>query len=431
LVEEMDEVLLSSVVEACIRAGRVDLLLPHLKRQTSSKRIQVHGPHTYGSIIRAYGYVNDIPGAWETWREMRRRHIVPSAVTLGCMVEAVVSNGDAEAGYELIQDMLHDEQCQPLVNAVIYCSVLKGFSRQRKFDRLWDVYQEMLVYKCQFSIVTFNTMIDACSRNGEMKRIGPLVESMLSQGIEPNLITYSAILKGYCQDNHLEEAYQLMETCKAKFKPDEIMYNSLLDGYARQGLYDSGIVLLREMEASGINPSNFTLSVLVKLCSRAKRVDRAFEIVTEITTKYRFKPNVHVYSNLIQASIQHKDLKRGFEVFEEMLSARVRPEARTYSLLLRACVAERQPQEAAGLIRAAVGLRGVHPRLMGYNASALQPQGSLPPVLVSEILEGISGHCSEERLAVALLKDLRSKTNIKLDAKLQMRLTTHAVCNKR
>merc|ERR1719162_601401 len=121
----MDEALLSLAVDVCIRSGKVTLLMPHLKRQCSMRKLQGRGAHTYGSIIRAYGFVNDVAGAWETWREMRKRHIVPTAVTLGCMVEAVVSNGDPEAGYELIQDMLNDTQCCPLVNAAIYCSVLK------------------------------------------------------------------------------------------------------------------------------------------------------------------------------------------------------------------------------------------------------------------------------------------------------------------
>jgi len=430
MAEEMDEVLLSSVVEACIRAGRVDLLVPHLKRQCSSKRVQVRGPHTYGSIIRAYGFVNDVAGAWETWREMRTRQIVPTAVTLGCMVEAVVSNGDPEGGYELIQDMLGDDQCRPLVNAVIYCSVLKGFGHQKKFDRFWFVYEEMLVQKVKFSIVTFNTMVDACSRCCEMSRIPELLRSMVSQGIEPNLITYSAILKGYCQENRLDEAFELMEGMvqTTKFKPDEIMYNTLLDGCARQGLYDRGITLLGDMQKAGVNPSNFTLSVLVKLCSRSKRLLRGFELVQEITSKYGFKPNVHVYGNLIQACIQHKDLRRAFEVLERLLNESIRPDVRTYSLLLRACVSFGEAQDAAGLMRAAVGLRGVHPRLMGYAANALQPQGGLPSALISEIIEGISGPpCRDERLAVALLKDLRSKPNVKVDPKLQMRLTTQAV----
>merc|ERR1719329_116578 len=181
MIEGMDEVLLSSVVEACIRAGRVDLLMPHLKRQTSSKKIKVHGAHTYASIIRAYGFVHDVAGARETWREMRANGIVPTAVTMGCMVEAVATNGDPEAGLLFIRQLLADEQCKPLVNAVVYCSVLKGFSHQKKFDRLWKVYEEMLAHKVQFSIVTFNTMVDACSRCGEMRRISGLLQSMMSQ----------------------------------------------------------------------------------------------------------------------------------------------------------------------------------------------------------------------------------------------------------
>lgn len=428
MTEGMDEILLSSVVEACIRAGRVDLLVPHLKRQTSSRRVQVQGPHTYGSIIRAYGFVNDIEGAWETWREMRKRHIVPTAVTLGCMVEAVVSNEDPEAGYELIQDMLNDSQCQALVNAVIYCSVLKGFSHQKKFERLWTVYEEMLVQKVQFSIVTFNTMVDACSRCGEMKRISGLLQSMVSQGIEPNLITYSAILKGYCQENRLDDAFELMQemVSTTRFKPDEIMYNSLLDGCARQGLYQRAMPLLADMESAGVNPSNFTLSVLVKLCSRAKRLDRAFEIVQEIASKYCLRPNVHVYGNLIQACIQHNNLRRAFEVLELLLNERIRPDARVYSMLLRACVSAGEAQDAAGLIRAAFGLRGVHPRLLGYSASALQPQGGLPSAVLSDILEALAGACKQEMLAMTLFKDLRSK-NVRLDPKLQMRMTSQAV----
>merc|ERR1719331_2141959 len=200
------------------------------------------------------------------------------------------------------------------------------------------------------------------------------------------IVTYSAILKGYCQENHLEQAFELMNGMvqTTKFKPDEIMYNTLLDGCARQGLYDRGMTVLAEMRADNINPSNFTLSLLVKLCSRSKRLDRAFTIVNELAVEYKFKPNIHVYGNLIQACIQQKDLNRAFEVMESFLNAGVRPDLRSYSLLLRACLVAKEAPQAAGLMRAAVGLRGVHPRLMGYAQHTLQPQGGLPQVLISE-----------------------------------------------
>jgi len=238
----------------------------------------------------------------------------------------------------------------------------------------------MLGHKLIFSIVTFNTLVDACSRNSEMARIPALLEDMVAQGIPPNIITYSAILKGYCQENRIEEAFSVVEGMvqTTNFRPDEIMFNTLLDGCARQGLYERGISVLTDMQRANIVPTNFTLSVLVKLASRSKKLDKAFELCQEIAGKYKFRLNVHVYSNLINACITNKDLNRAFDVMDKMLSERVRPDTRGYSLLLRACVSSNRPEEAAGLLRAAVGLGGVHARLARYDARLLQAQGGLP-----------------------------------------------------
>ena len=61
--------------------------------------------HTYGSIIRAYGSNNDIRCAWNTWEEMKKQHVAPISVTVGAMVEALATNRDIEAGYELILEI--------------------------------------------------------------------------------------------------------------------------------------------------------------------------------------------------------------------------------------------------------------------------------------------------------------------------------------
>jgi pentatricopeptide repeat protein len=110
--EPMDEVLLSSVVEACVRIGKPDLLTAKLKQLQGNDTIAVNGSHTFGSLIKAYGHAKDIDGVWRCWKEMRSRHIKPTSITLGCMVEAVVSNGDTEGAFELIHQMQEDDQCR-------------------------------------------------------------------------------------------------------------------------------------------------------------------------------------------------------------------------------------------------------------------------------------------------------------------------------
>merc|ERR1719409_1771 len=92
--EPMDEILLSSVVEACVRIGKPDLLAKKLQQLEGKEKILLNGSHTCGSLIKAYGHAKDLEGVWRCWKEMRNRLVKPTSITLGCMIEAVVNNGD-------------------------------------------------------------------------------------------------------------------------------------------------------------------------------------------------------------------------------------------------------------------------------------------------------------------------------------------------
>merc|ERR1740117_2656095 len=204
-------------------------------------------------------------------------------------------------------------------------------------DRALAVYEEIRNEKVELSIVMYNTLIDACARCGRMEQLENILSDMKTNRVKPNVITYSTMLKGHCQNGDIQKAFLILEQMKkdSHLKPDEIMYNSLLDGCAQNNLVEEGLRLLDEMQAEGVQPSNFTLSVLVKLMNRARRLDQAFSLVEQITKKYRFSPNVHVYTNLMQACVSNQQLPRGMKMLEQMLEDRVAPDSRTYSILVR------------------------------------------------------------------------------------------------
>jgi len=402
--ESMDEVLLSSVIEACIRIGKPELLSATLHRLHGSSRISVTGSHTFGSLIKAYGHSQDIDGVWRCWKEMRSRHIRPTSITIGCMVEAVVNNGDAEGAYELIHQMQDDDQCRESLNAVIYCSVLKGFAREKKLERVWQVYEEMSRKKLDVSIVTFNTLIDACARSGRMDQVARVEEDMRSNGVKPNVITYSTMIKGYCQMGDIQTGFAILKRMKDEgcARPDEIMYNSLLDGCAQNHLVDEGTALLEEMQRDGVRPSNYTLSILVKMMSRARKLEGAFTIMEEISSKYKIRPNVHVYTNLILACASNRSLQRGMQTLEQMARDGVRPDSRTYTILVRSCIQGGRLDDAAGLLRAALGLPEPIAILSSLHATSVH----LDSNFVNEILWDLAGHGRGQYLATLLISDI-------------------------
>lgn len=442
--DEMDEVLLSSVCEACTRTNRSDILKHYLREQKGPKALQVQGAHTYGSVIRGYGFIRDLQGVWATWRGMKMRNILPTSITLGCMVEALVTNDDIEAAYDLLQELVADERTKGLVNSVIYGSLLKGFCRQKRFERVWNIYEEMSAQKMEFSIVTYNSLIDACARSGQMHRVQPLLEGMASHGLEPNVITYSTVIKGYCSANRLDEAFELMEHMQQNghLRPDEVTYNTLLDGCARYGLFDRGLAVIKEMSDAGVTPSNFTLSVVVKLATRAKRPTQAFELCDSFCKDFGIRPNVHVYNNLIQAaswcskgavalgggSHLGRDLQTALQTVERMFREKVRPDARTYTLLVKCCVVAEQPEQALQLLRSASSLKESHPRLRDF-ASTAPLRGSAAALPEEVLIEVLDFACSRGHSAAAamLMQELSRLPGARVSNKLCQRYAAKAM----
>lgn len=383
---DLDETLLGSLAEACLRTGNMSAMLCLFKKlRHDIAKVHVRCAHTVGSIIRAYGAAEDLDTVWKTWREMQRNNVQPSRITLGCMVEALASNNDAKAAYDIIHEALADPQTAGLVNAVMYSSVLKSFSHQKLFDKVWIVYEEMIQKKLQFSLATYNALLDVCARSGDINRAEPLLRDMVEQGLQPNIITYGTVIKAYCSANRLNQAFAVLSEMKrtADLAPDEVTYNTLLDGCARYGLFDRGLEVLADMRQAGVPPSNYTLAVIAKLANRSKKPEKAFQLVDELSKEFGLHPNMHVYNNLIHAATCHGDMRKAQETFACMLAEKIRPDGRTYALLLRFCAGQKAASTAAVLLRTAAGLapkadQALHPW-------KTQDKGSLLPCLSSAL----------------------------------------------
>merc|ERR1719387_70200 len=320
--EPMDEVLFSSVIEACIRTRRLDLLSEMMRKYAKQGGLLALTAPTYGSMIKAYGQAHDVERLWELWNEMIQREVRPTAITLGCMVDALVKNQAVESAWQLLHQLLKDEDLNTLVNTVIYSTVLKGFAMSKQVGKVFEVYTEMRARDVQCNTISYNTMLDACARCSSMDRVSKILEDMRSNSVEPDIITYSTIVKGYCQSGDVDRAFQVLEEMKSdgKFAPDEILYNSLLDGCAKQQRVNEALELLEDMRKNGITPTNYTLSILVKLMGRSRRLNQAFSIIDELCSTHGFHPNIQVYTCLIQACIQNRQMDRALALHDKMIS---------------------------------------------------------------------------------------------------------------
>merc|ERR1719183_2329391 len=191
-----------------------------------------------------------------------------------------------------------------------------------------------------------------------MDRASDLLMDMKRSSVEPDVITYSTIIKGYCMAGDLDRALHILEDMKSdgRLTPDEIMYNSILDGFARKHRADDALRIWDEMQAAGLGPSNYTLSILVKVLGHAKRLTQACSMVEDISKQNGFRPNIQVYTCLVQACFMNKKPEKALAIYDTMIAdSECKVDEKFYAVLARGCLSV-QPLKAVEVVRAAYQL---------------------------------------------------------------------------
>jgi len=165
---------------------------------------------------------------------------------------------------------------------------------------------------------------------------------------------------------------------------------------------DDALALIEDMSKHHVRPSNFTLSILVKLLGRSRRLNQAFTIVEEMCKRFDLQANIHVYTCLLYACFQNRQLPRALKLHDSMITeAGVEPDAKTYAVLARGCVQAGSLDKAANVVRAAYRLSPV-----GMVQPARAP--GVEARVLEEVMSALSTSPNAERLAVPLLVELKT-----------------------
>merc|ERR1719440_2096302 len=142
-------------------------------------------------MIKAFGQVGDTAQVHELWVEMEKCDVEPTPITLGCMVDALVVNGQATEAWDLVHRQQEEDSDETMLNTVVYSTVLKGFATSKNIDMVFTVYKEMQKQGVECNMITFNTLLDACAKCDAMCRASVLLEDTRKANVEPDIITYS------------------------------------------------------------------------------------------------------------------------------------------------------------------------------------------------------------------------------------------------
>jgi len=296
---DVDNVTYNTALATCVSGDQVDQA-----RKLLEKMGRVEGIAdviTYNTLMKGYAKAGRMEQCFELFEELKARSIAPSQVTYGILLDACIN--------------------------------------QNQLDKAAEVFNTMTASGCPMNVVLYTTLIKGFARAGEVQQAMRIYDQMRSErSVPPDLITFSILIKANCDAEKLEEALKLLQAMlNLGLRPDEVVFNNLLAGCARQANSELGQRLYADMIASGIRPSNATFSILIRLYHQCKNLEEAVEMLRTEPGKHKVEPEPRLFLQLITACIRERQGRRAVEVYE-MFSQRLLPSASAHSTMLTTCI---------------------------------------------------------------------------------------------
>jgi len=278
--KDVDEVLLNALLDTCCRLKDLTRLESIMQRMRDLKITP--SPVTLGILVKTYGQAGDIQKVLRVWDEMEKQRGQANAVTYGCMIDACVKCNHLHKAVEIFKGMRETGKHR---NTILYTTLIKGYGLDKDLASALALFREMPTEGVPYNTITYNSIIDACVKGGDLASAEALLHEITSPSspLEPDLITFSTLLKGYCHGGELDKALQVAEAIKARgLRCDELVYNTLMDGCVKANDVTAGVGLFEEMVHAGMRPSAITHSILARLYQRAGYEDDASEAVAQL-----------------------------------------------------------------------------------------------------------------------------------------------------
>ncbi len=341
-----DDSLLNGVVDICGKLGGMDkaeLLLGVLRRRKYKLSLV-----TYGKLITIYGQYHRPHMIDQLYAELKKADVEPNEVTYGCIMEAYLRCGMLDRVEGLFQELQRNARFG--CNIIIYTTLIRALAKKQDFAKVSVLYETLKKSAtCRLNRIAFNALLDCCVKCCQYKRMSEIYEDMLraanasktsgNESLEPDLITYSTLIKGLCKSGQIHKAIALYEEMRTKgLELDEVLFNSLLDGCVKCDCpFQKTERIISDMTKLKIRFSNYTYSILIKLYARNRMIERALKVLEEMREN-SVLPGVIVYTCLMQVCIKNKMVDKALELFGQMRDNKVQPDKTAYNTIVNGCV---------------------------------------------------------------------------------------------
>ncbi|KAL6124068.1 hypothetical protein ACLB2K_076584 [Fragaria x ananassa] len=232
---------------------------------------------TWNSLISGYSFKGLFEDAEQLLNRMSREGIKPDIVTWNGLISGYAMKGLHKEAIVTIHRM---KSSGLTPNVVSWTALISGLSLLRKGEEM-----HCLSIRIGFveDVYVATALIDMYSKAGNFRSAYEVFRMIKNK----TLASWNCMIMGFATYGSVKEAISLFnEMCGAGLQPDAITFTALLSGCKNSGLVDEGWELFDSMSTDyNIAPTIEHFSCLVDILARAGYLDEAWDFIQTMPLK--------------------------------------------------------------------------------------------------------------------------------------------------
>ncbi|XP_024528255.1 pentatricopeptide repeat-containing protein DOT4, chloroplastic [Selaginella moellendorffii] len=226
-------------------------------------------------------------------------------------------------------------------NAVSWNSIIGACSQQGDGKSALDLFARMDLSGSSPTTITLANVLEACVRINDLPR-GKVIHleirgSMLEH--DPNV--RSSLLNMYTKCGSLVDAEKIFQRWQSSCV---VTWTSMIAAYAKHARFEDSLKLGRRMEMEGVKFNEVTFLTVIFACSHAGFVEQGCHYFVSMTRERGMTPSLEQYSCVVDLLARAGWIEQALDFIERRMH--LPPNAATWIALLNACKIHHDLQRA-------------------------------------------------------------------------------------
>ncbi|KAK9102187.1 hypothetical protein Sjap_019441 [Stephania japonica] len=327
----------------------------------------VIGPVELSEIVRILGKLKMVNKALSVFYQIKARKCSPTASTYNAMIAMLMQEGCYEKVCEVYNEMCDDGEWIA-AHPKIYTTLMGMYFKSGDVERALGLVREMKEKRCPLTVYTYTELIKGLGKAGRVEDAYRVFLNMRKDGCKPDIVLLNNLINILGKAGRLEDAIELFgDMGSFHCEPNVVTYNTIMKALFESRAPSSEIAFWFErMKEKGIEPSEFTYSILIDGFCKTNKVEKALVLLEEMDEK-GFPPCPAAYCSLINALGKEKRYEAANELFQELKENCGSSSARVYAVMIKHFGKCGQFSQAMSLFNEMRKL-GCNPDVFAYNA---------------------------------------------------------------